>query len=781
MKWRVPALLVLTLVLAAACQPLSTPTPAGPQPLVLKWPAPNEAVDADPLLQWESFPGATHYQVTLLNSGAEAILEQDTTHPLLRVSPPLPKGARYDWNVQAQDANHAILAELTSQFSVKEDLILVWPPDREPVDASPILQWQAFAGAVEYRLQIAQDQADPPRVAVDQTVADHQYAVTPALQPGNYRWTVQALDTSQVVLAELESRFSVKYPLALLEPADGAEVGTAPLFRWVPFDGAAQYRVLVVAADAYPPAVVLDALSRSTQWVVNPPLNPETDYSLTIQALDRAQRVLAESNTTFRVFAVLPFFDCGSVQLLPAAECQALVALYQATGGASWADNANWLSTNSPCEWSGVSCTDGHVTELYLSYRALTGSLPAALADLTALRVLDLHNNQLAGPIPPELAHLEHLSSLDLSRNQLSGSLPPELAQLSALELMLLNHNQLSGELPAAWGAFQSLRHLDLTHNAFTGTLPAEWGQLQSLESLRLGYNQLEGTIPAAIGELGLLTELDVQYNALSGAVPAPLLALPYRALWGNQLDGTLRCEGAPPMPIEVQGIRFICVSSLAASVWPEVLPAIPSNESAPFWEARPEHLRFTLAGAPGAGDHVPLGASLSNQAQVLAVPAEALLDLDRMIRLEFGDLLDLLAQRPATVEGELPLLPLNNAGQLLHARLHYVDFENGSGVCFLTQFTMGPSAVNNQELFYTFQGMTADRSYFVAAFFPVAHANLPATGQLSDEAFANLMADYPAYLADTIALLEAQAPETFTPDLAQIDRLIESLVVHGD
>jgi len=147
---------------------------------------------------------------------------------------------------------------------------------------------------------------------------------------------------------------------------------------------------------------------------------------------------------------------------------------------------------------------------------------------------------------------------------------------------------------------------------------------------------------------------------------------------------------------------------------------------------------------------------------------------------LQTRDLRNLLAKRPATVDGKLPLLPLSEAGQLLHARLHYLDFANGSGVSYLTQYAMGPSAVNNQELFYTFQGMTTDRAYYVFAFFPVSLASLPATGKLSDEELANLMADYPAYLTNTAALLDAQAPEAFTPDLAQIDQLLASLIVHG-
>jgi hypothetical protein len=683
--------------------------------------------------------------------------------------------------VQAQDAQHSVLARLISRFTVKDDLLLVWPPDREAVDALPILQWQAFAGAAQYQVTIASGRADALVAVVDQVVDETHYAVTLALQPGDYYWMVQALDSSQAVLAELESRFSVKFPLSILEPADGAEVGPAPTFRWAPFDVAAEYRLLVVDTDAYPPALVLDAFSKGTQWIVNPPLAPETGYSLTIQALDREQRVLAESNTTFRVYAVQPFFDCGSVLALPPAECQALITLYQATGGAAWADNANWLSTNSPCEWSGVTCTDGHVTDLYLSYRAMTGSLPSALADLTFLRVLDLHDNQLGGPIPPEVARLDQLVSLDLSRNQFSGSLPPELGQPKAWELVFLNNNQLSGSLPAAWGNLAALRHLDLSHNAFTGAIPPEWGELVQLQALRLGYNQLEGTLPAAIGELAQLTELDVQYNALSGSVPAPVLSMPYRALWGNELDGTIRCEGAPPMAVDFQGVRFTCFSSLAASVWPDVLPAVPLQESEPFWAPRPEHVRFTLAGAPGSAEHVPMGAALSNQAQVLVWPTDSFDGLDRMVRLQLSALRRLLEEQPATAEGELPLLPLNNAGPMLHARLHYLDYENGSGVAYLTQFAMGPSVANNQELVYTFQGLTTDRAYYVAAYFPASLPGLPATGQLNEADFAKLMANYPAYLADTVALLEAQAPEAFTPDLAQIDRLIESLVVQGD
>jgi hypothetical protein len=49
-----------------------------------------------------------------------------------------------------------------------------------------------------------------------------------------------------------------------------------------------------------------------------------------------------------------------------------LEALYQATNGAQWTNNVNWLS-GSPCSnWSGITCNqDGNVIEMYSHIRYL--------------------------------------------------------------------------------------------------------------------------------------------------------------------------------------------------------------------------------------------------------------------------------------------------------------------------------------------------------------------------------------------------------------------------
>ena len=85
----------------------------------------------------------------------------------------------------------------------------------------------------------------------------------------------------------------------------------------------------------------------------------------------------------------------------------ALVALYNATEGANWTDNTNWLSNQVLSAWDGITTdTDGRVTELLFYNNQLTGSIPTKLGQLTHLESLNLNNNQLTGTIPTELGQL---------------------------------------------------------------------------------------------------------------------------------------------------------------------------------------------------------------------------------------------------------------------------------------------------------------------------------------------------------------------------------------
>ena len=110
---------------------------------------------------------------------------------------------------------------------------------------------------------------------------------------------------------------------------------------------------------------------------------------------------------------------------LPSLDREALVALYNATGGANWTNNTNWL-TNAPVgQWYGVTAdSEGCVTKLNLTSNQLKGEIPPELASLTNLKVLALGGNELTGKIPAGLGSLAKLEWLYLSENQLTGPIP---------------------------------------------------------------------------------------------------------------------------------------------------------------------------------------------------------------------------------------------------------------------------------------------------------------------------------------------------------------------
>ena len=235
--------------------------------------------------------------------------------------------------------------------------------------------------------------------------------------------------------------------------------------------------------------------------------------------------------------------DSGST----AGDRAALVALYNATGGANWGRNRNWLSNAPMGAWHGVTTdSDGRVTHLHLDLNQLTGAIPAELGDLTNLGGLSLYLNQLTGAIPAELGDLTNLTHLDLYNNQLTGAIPAELGDLTNLGGLSLYLNQLTGAIPAELGDLTNLTHLDLYNNQLTGAIPAELGDLTNLKGLGLYDNRLTGEIPAELGDLTNLEYLYLFNNQLTGEIPAELgdlTNLEYLYLLNNQLTGEIPAE----------------------------------------------------------------------------------------------------------------------------------------------------------------------------------------------------------------------------------------------
>lgn len=234
---------------------------------------------------------------------------------------------------------------------------------------------------------------------------------------------------------------------------------------------------------------------------------------------------------------------------IPTSERDALIALYNGTGGPGWDDSTNWLNpAGTECTWFGVICSggDANVVELNLVGNNLVGMLPAEIADLTQIETIFLGWNQLMGNIPPELGSLPMLRTLGIPGNEFHGEIPPELGNLGALEWLNIRRNQLSGSIPPELGSLANVWWFAAHQNRLTGALPPELGNMASLQEIYLRDNQLTGEIPAALASLPGLFWVDFGGNDFTGSIPPEFggaTNLVGLLLWGNELEGEIPVE----------------------------------------------------------------------------------------------------------------------------------------------------------------------------------------------------------------------------------------------
>ncbi len=116
------------------------------------------------------------------------------------------------------------------------------------------------------------------------------------------------------------------------------------------------------------------------------------------------------------------------------------------------------------------------------------------------------------------------------------------------------------------------------------------------------------------------------------------------------------------------------------------------------------------------------------------------------------------------------------NAQQVFHAQVARLSFGGGEGIRYLTAYAQGPWPLSDSEIYYTFQGLSADGQYYVSAQFPVRSNILPET----PDASAVDPATFQTQLDQTVGQLNTLAPEQFTPNLHMLDALVESMLI-GD
>ena len=227
----------------------------------------------------------------------------------------------------------------------------------------------------------------------------------------------------------------------------------------------------------------------------------------------------------------------------------------------------------------------------------MSGSIPAELGNLSALRWMILSGNSLSGEIPSELGNITGLELLYLLDNDLTGGVPSSLGNLAALERMHLQQNMLTGALPStflnlrldenefswwtnrglcipntpacrSWmtgmgfsdgSVNRSLCSADRgallgLHDALDGSnwTDSNWGDDTDIRAwrgvtldsdvrvteLRLGSSGLSGRIPTVLADLDRLKVLVLEGNGLIGEVPESVMDLELDVFWWSDNPG---------------------------------------------------------------------------------------------------------------------------------------------------------------------------------------------------------------------------------------------------
>lgn len=281
---------------------------------------------------------------------------------------------------------------------------------------------------------------------------------------------------------------------------------------------------------------------------------------------------------------------------------------------------------------------------------------------------------------------------------------------------------------------------------------------------------------------------------SITGTSPTSPAPLPTNTALPVIVDPTQIPASPTPIPVTLTPIATQTASSgVDAAFWPVslVLPAglasgvhgsqIPrvDGKDLAYWDLTPGHTLLDLEGYRLQGKtHPPqiyVYPALA-YAEMLPGAFESIHRLDNILYGPGG---------PSLNADQLPTVPFFNARQAFASKAELISFQNGGGVRFLTEYAQYAVSANNQDLFYHFEGVSRDGAYYIVAILPISHpklaetsdagATLPVEG-IPYPYFVDPEADMQGYYTDVTALLNAASPDEFTPTIAQLDALIQSI-----
>lgn len=239
---------------------------------------------------------------------------------------------------------------------------------------------------------------------------------------------------------------------------------------------------------------------------------------------------------------------------------------------------------------------------------------------------------------------------------------------------------------------------------------------------------------------------------------------------------------------VSFQGINFSYTPLIAEEIIGEEVLA-NSDTSGFLYDDVPSHARFNFINsyvsrtpfnsfqyewAPWLKLAIP--PNYDTGPQVFVFPIADYIYINPIASERVEELAYILNQNSLPLINDYPVLPTFNSAQDFATQGILVDFQDGRGVRFITHYSQDTNPVINPHVFYSFQGLTSDNKFYVAAFFPLFISILP--DQIEVDDWENFSLRYQVYLSNIASRIEKLDPIDIEPDLHSLDALIKSISI---
>lgn len=219
---------------------------------------------------------------------------------------------------------------------------------------------------------------------------------------------------------------------------------------------------------------------------------------------------------------------------------------------------------------------------------------------------------------------------------------------------------------------------------------------------------------------------------------------------------------------VEFQHVRFTYDTTVARNWTVQYLANPPADDAAATLDTGPLRMVFQFGDYP---------APLNNIQPFIYVYRIA--DISSQNEYKVANLLGALLAKSAPLNNykSLPFLPLIEEEQSIVAQPQFVQFQSGSGIRYLTIVSNASEPFLADSVWYTFQGLTSDNKFYIAAVFPLAANMFPDVQEPDYDpvAFADRLDEY---LLLSKAALNLAPRSAFTPRLSRLDALVESIQI---